>query len=81
MQSVHFREVAEELVLGTVAELDTTAFTERAVSMKYRGVFELKKRGVGEDGKKFLNYHSKTGLHTDKEAIEKWIKSKKKSKN
>lgn len=77
LQGVHFRAVVEELVLASVPSLYTTAFTERAVSMKYRGVWKLEKRGVGEDGKKFLNYSTQTGLHTDSEAIEKWIKSKK----
>jgi hypothetical protein len=80
LQSTHFRDVAEEQVLARVPTLDTTAFTERAVSMKYRGVFELIKRGEQPGGKKFLQYRTATGLHSDQEAIRKWIRSRKSSK-
>lgn len=34
----------------------TTAFTDKPVSMKYRGVLELLKRGQTKEGQKFLNY-------------------------
>lgn len=49
----------------------TTVFTERPVSMKYRGVLELVKRGVKkEDGRHFLNYE---GTFTDKSAQEVYV--------
>ena len=43
----------------------TTAFTDKPVSMKYRGVYELMKRGEG-----FLQYTTQAGTITTKEAIE-----------
>lgn len=39
--------------------LMTTAFTNRPVSMKYRGVMELVKRGTSQSGQKTLSYESK----------------------
>ncbi len=81
LQSTHFKELCEELVLTRVPKIETTAFTEKPVSMKYRSVFELIKRGKADDGKKYLNYRTQTGLHTDREAILKWNKFRKKSKS
>jgi hypothetical protein len=51
------------------------------VSMKYRGVFTLTKRGEQEGGKKFLNYETATALHSDRQAIEKWMTYKQSSRN
>jgi hypothetical protein len=76
LQSTHFRELCEELTLCRVPELHTTAFTEKPVSMKYRGAWELLKRGEDASGKKFLNYKTATGLHDDRQAIEKWLRSR-----
>ena len=47
----------------------TTAFTKSPVSMKYRGVYELHKRG-----KDFLNYRTDFKDVTLKEVISKWMK-------
>ena len=47
----------------------TTAFTDAPVSMKYRGVYELKKRGEG-----FLNYRTEFNSTTFKEVIRLWMK-------
>jgi len=76
MQSTHFREVCEELLTSRIAILQTTAFTDKPVSMKYRGVFTLTKRAQDASGKKFLNYETATGLFTEREAIERWMKYK-----
>ena len=58
----------ERKLLMRVTGVMTTAFTERPVSMKYRGVLELVKRGQKkEDGRHFLNYE---GTFTDKSAQE-----------
>jgi len=51
----------------------TTAFTERAVSMKYRGVMKLVKRGQTEDGHKFLNYATAFNDQSYKEVLNKWL--------
>jgi hypothetical protein len=80
LQSTHFRDVVQELLMRPVPDLDTTAFTDHPVSMKYRGAWELTKRGVS-NGKKFLTYHTLTGIHSDREAITKWMKSRKNSKS
>ena len=73
LQSTHFREVCQELTLSRVPVLSTTAFTEKPVSMKYRGLFDLVKRGEDAGGKRSLNYDTKTGLHDDREAIQTWL--------
>jgi hypothetical protein len=77
LQTVEFRDHLEQILLSRVTLLLTTAFTEAPVSMKYRGVFELMKRGE-EHGVKFLNYETKTGLHDGRGAITKWKQYKKK---
>ncbi len=45
------KRTLEEICLREYTGVYTTAFTDKPVSMKYRGVFELAKRGKG-----FLNY-------------------------
>ncbi|MCD1124823.1 hypothetical protein LPW36_02030 [Jinshanibacter sp. LJY008] len=45
----------------------TTAFTDKPVSMKYRGIFDLAKRGEG-----FLNYSSKVREATPQEVFKIW---------
>lgn len=57
----------ERKLLMRVSGVMTTAFTERPVSMKYRGLLELVKRGKKEDGRRYLNYE---GAFTDKTAQE-----------
>ncbi len=51
----------------------TTAFTDKAVSMKYRGVMTLKKRGVTEDGQSFLNYSARFNDLTWQETYTEWL--------
>lgn len=46
----------------------TTAFTEKSVSMKYRGIFDVYNK---TDGK--VNYHAKAGIWTMKEGFEWWM--------
>lgn len=57
-----------------VVAVRTTAFTERAVSMKYRGVMQLEKRGE-KDGKKFLNYVANFNSLSWKETYLQWLTS------
>ena len=47
----------------------TTAFTDKPVSMKYRGIYKLMKRGKG-----FLQYATPCGTITTEEAIKTWLK-------
>lgn len=56
--------------------LSTTAFSNNPVSMKYRGLLWLTKRGPSnEDGWKFqLQYQGGMGGHTLAEALEMWAK-------
>ncbi len=50
------------------------SFTDKPVSMKYRGIYKLAKRGKG-----FLQYVGKCGELTAQEAVEKWIRKYRKS--
>lgn len=52
----------------------TTAFTDKPVSMKYRGVYDLMKRGKG-----FLQYTGKCGEITLQDAVKIWLKKYSKS--
>lgn len=62
---------------GTVMErLRTTAFTDRPVSMKYRGVFKLEKRAESPDPEyqNLLNYIADYGQWSLAEGFEMWKK-------
>lgn len=52
-----------------VKDIYTTAFTDKAVSMKYRGIFEVYNRKEG-----FINYVSEAGRWTLAEGLETWKK-------
>ncbi|MBI0379165.1 hypothetical protein JBE27_23515 [Streptomyces albiflaviniger] len=59
-----------------IRAVSTTAFSNNPVSMKYRGLLKLTKRGPSnEDGWKFqLQYQGAMGEHGLAEALEKWAK-------
>ena len=59
-----------------IRAVSTTAFSNNPVSMKYRGLLRLTKRGPSnEEGWKFqLQYQGPMGGHTLVEALEKWAK-------
>ncbi|MDN0193893.1 hypothetical protein [Streptomyces sp. S.PNR 29] len=59
-----------------IRAVSTTAFSNNPVSMKYRGLLRLTKRGPShEEGWKFqLQYQGPMGEHTLAEALEKWAK-------
>ncbi len=67
------RKSLERVKESRISSLSTTAFTEKPVSMKYRGVLELVKRGQGKDGKKFLNYEGTFNTLTWKETLREWL--------
>ena len=54
----------------------TRVFTNAAVSMKYRGLFELteRKEDKNSDFKNVLIYHSKKHFETYNEALKEWLK-------
>ncbi|MFD8092382.1 putative antirestriction adenine methyltransferase [Streptomyces malaysiensis] len=59
-----------------IRAVSTTAFSNNPVSMKYRGLLRLTKRGPSnEDGWKFqLQYQGAMGEHSLAEALERWAK-------
>jgi hypothetical protein len=59
----------EERLIRRLTSIITTAFTDKPVSMKYRGVYELYKRGKG-----FLNYRTEFTSATFQEVIGLWMK-------
>lgn len=63
------KTVLEEAALKRVKAVLTTAFTDKPVSMKYRGIFEMIKRGEG-----YLNYRAEFKDYTLKEAYALWMK-------
>ncbi|MCC6345680.1 MAG: hypothetical protein IT388_00675 [Nitrospirales bacterium] len=63
------RQVLEEKQIRHYRSILTTAFTHKPVSMKYRGVFELVKRGEG-----FLNYRGEFADISLKEVVSLWKK-------
>lgn len=75
MQTHEFRELLQDKKLSPVNQLYTTAFTDKPVSMKYRGVWELAKRGKDHSGKPFLNYQTETGKHSIREAVIRWSRN------
>lgn len=67
------RRLLERLSEVRKHSVTTTAFTNRPVSMKYRGVLELTKRGQTPDGQKFLNYEGKFNAKTWRETLQEWL--------
>lgn len=63
------QEILRDKFLQAVDFILTTAFTDKPVSMKYRGVYELMKRGEG-----FLQYTAAAGTMTTQEVMKTWIK-------
>jgi hypothetical protein len=66
------KEMQEQLkrkFIQGVSSILTTAFTDKPVSMKYRGIYTLMKRGKG-----FLQYTAKCGEITLQDAVNTWLK-------
>ena len=61
--------VLEQAFSCRVTDLTTTAFTEKAVSMKYRGLFEVSGK---KDG--MVNYAGQAGRWTLQEGLQWWVK-------
>ena len=62
-------DVARKRFMSPLDEIWTTVFTDKPVSMKYRGVFELKARKPG-----FLQYMSPIRNETPNELYREWFK-------
>jgi len=63
------KTILSEYTVRDYKAILTTAFTDAPVSMKYRGVYELAKRGEG-----FLNYRAEFTETTFKEVVSLWTK-------
>jgi hypothetical protein len=57
----------EQCTCSRVKVIGTTAFTDKPVSMKYRGLFEVHNRGEG-----YINYMGQAGRWSLKEGFEWW---------
>lgn len=66
------RKLVERLNQNRVYRISTTAFTRRSVSMKYRGILNLLKRGETEDGQPFLNYGAEFNDLSWKQTLARW---------
>jgi len=67
------RRLLERALARRVLRVATTAFTDKPVSMKYRGVMELVKRGVSPRGEPFLNYQATFTTDTWSEVYRQWL--------
>jgi hypothetical protein len=71
------QELIQVLTSRRTLSLVTSAFTNRPVSMKYRGVFDLLSRKPSKDvkmGKNMLNYGALLGKWTLNEGLAIWNK-------
>ena len=66
--------LAERYGHKRIRSLISTAFSQKAVSMKYRGVFEIlsRKESTVEGARFMLNYGSRVGGHTLGESLALW---------
>jgi hypothetical protein len=71
--SSEVRDILEQKMAQNVRSIGTTAFTDRPVSMKYRGVFDLHSRKEGR-----LNYLGEAGKWSLEEALTWWRKTQQK---
>lgn len=67
------RRMLERLNEMRLYHVRTTAFTERAVSMKYRGVYELERRSQTADGQKYINYRAAFNDLSWQETYRQWL--------
>lgn len=68
------RAILERVTEQRKRTVTTTAFTDKSVSMKYRGVMRLKKRGVTKEGQPFLNYSARFNELTWQETYTEWLR-------
>ena len=68
--STEMKSFLEGYFCMNVPAVKTAVFSQKAVSMKYRGIFELRTRKAGQ-----LNYVGQLGKWTLKEGFEWWMKN------
>lgn len=68
------KKTLDEKSIRNYQAILTTAFTDKPVSMKYRGLYELAKRGKTGEGKPFLNYRGEFNETTFEEVVTQWMK-------
>ncbi len=71
--STEVRDILEQKLAQKVRTIGTTAFTDKPVSMKYRGVFDLHSRKEGR-----LNYLGEAGKWSLEQALTWWHKTQQK---
>lgn len=74
VRSVEFWKRLERDFKLRVKRIDTTAWTDQAVSMKYRGPFKLQGRKVDRQGTPFLQYSAEPSGLTLRETYEEWFR-------
>lgn len=67
------RRLLERRLERRLTGLLTTAFTAKPVSMKYRGLLTLVKRGVTPQGDPFLNYQAAFTTDSWQESYQQWL--------
>lgn len=74
--SVEAQQLIQRTLSRRINFIETTAFSNRPASMKYRGPMKLKSRGDGDDGYHTykLQYRGEVGKLTLEEAFTKWRK-------
>ena len=74
IQTKEIRRMMEEHLLDELPTCTTMVFTDKPVSMKYRGLFKLVRRVPGK-----LVYQTEMGTKTLKEVVPLWLKKYQKS--
>jgi hypothetical protein len=74
IQTKEIRRMMEEKLLAELPTCTTMVFTEKPVSMKYRGLFKLARRDEGK-----LVYSTEMGIRNLSEVIPLWLKKYEKS--
>lgn len=74
IQTREIRRIMEGKLLAELPTCTTMVFTDKPVSMKYRGLFKLARRDQGK-----LVYSTKMGIRNLKEVIPLWLKKYEKS--
>jgi hypothetical protein len=74
IQTREIRRMMEEKLLAELPTCTTMVFTDKPVSMKYRGLFKLARRDQGK-----LVYSTEMGIRNLKEVIPLWLKKYEKS--
>ena len=74
IQSKEIRRMMEEHLLDELPTCRTMVFTDKPVSMKYRGLFKLARRDPGK-----LVYETELGIRGLEEVIPLWLKKYQKS--